>query len=59
VGTLFAAPALGNTEKLQPSAYTSFLQRNFGNYSSTIETAYPISAFSSTLFPTFYAISYV
>jgi para-nitrobenzyl esterase len=58
-GTLFVAPALGNPAKLQPSDYTTFLQNNFGNFTSEIQASYPVSLFESTTFPTFYAISYI
>jgi carboxylesterase type B len=58
-GTLFVAPALGDPAKLTSSDYTSFLQSNFGNFSSTIEKTYPISLFDSTPLPTFNAISYI
>jgi carboxylesterase type B len=60
-GTLFSLVELGDPsiDVEQTSYYTTFLQDNFGNYSSTIEKAFPLSMFSSTSFPTFYAISYI
>jgi hypothetical protein len=39
------------------SDYTSFLQSNFGNYSTAIEDRYPFSSFNSSLIPAFDAIA--
>ncbi|KAH8816596.1 putative carboxylesterase [Xylogone sp. PMI_703] len=63
-GALFALLQFANTTKGLDSAtlsdYETFLVQNFGpNIATLIEQAYPVSAFNSTPFPAFYAMSAV
>jgi para-nitrobenzyl esterase len=62
-GTLFAfsifEKGLSGPDSINAEDYDTFLQENFGDDSSTIKQAYPLSAFNSTPYPAFYAMSAV
>lgn len=61
-GTLFALgefKSSGGPGNVSESDFKIFLNENFGPAAASIQEAYPISAFNSTPFPAFYAISKV
>ena len=55
----FQFATTGGPASATPKDYQAFLHESFGTFAPTVEKQYPLSAFNSTPYPSFYAIAKV